>query len=60
MVLRRGEVAVHRLNSKTMEVDESVNLSDYALTVSDAELDPDAGTIWVASYEGPVIRIDLG
>lgn len=54
-----GQVAVHRLNVETMEVDESVDLSDHAMNVIDAVLDPNAGTIWVASYEGPVIRIEL-
>lgn len=54
-----GEVAVRRLNAQTMEVDESVNLSDDAINGIDAVMDPVAGTIWFASYEGPVIRIDL-
>jgi streptogramin lyase len=54
-----GNVAVHRLNSKTMEVDESLNLRDHVVNGIDAVLDPIAGTIWFAGYEGPVIRIDL-
>jgi len=29
------------------------------MTVSDADMDPVAGRIWVATYEGPVIQIDL-
>jgi hypothetical protein len=42
-----------------MDVGQSVDLSDHAMNVIDAVLDPIAGTIWVASYEGPIIRIDL-
>lgn len=55
----RGDVAVHRLNSETMQVDESVHLRDQTGYAIDAVLDPAAGTIWIASYDGPVIRIDL-
>lgn len=51
-----GDAGIRRLNAQTLQVDESVDLEGHAI---DALLDPTAGTIWVASYEGPVIRIDL-
>jgi hypothetical protein len=49
-------VAISRLDTETLELDESVDLDELAV---DAALDPTAGTIWLATYEGPVVRIDL-
>jgi hypothetical protein len=49
-------IAISRLDAETLELDESVDLDELAV---DAALDPTTGTIWLATYEGPVVRIDL-
>lgn len=54
-----GDVAVNRLDTETLRVDQTVDFSALTNTAIDAVLDPITGTIWVASYEGPVVRIDL-
>jgi DNA-binding beta-propeller fold protein YncE len=47
---------IARLNTSNLRVDRSVSLD---APIIDAALDPVTGTIWLATYEGPVIRIDL-
>jgi len=49
-------VAIARLNTETLKIDESVDMDELPV---DAVLDATFGVIWVAAYEGPVIRIDL-
>jgi DNA-binding beta-propeller fold protein YncE len=54
----RAEAVIARLNTETLQVDESITVGyHHALS---ATLDSDSGTIWVADErDGSVIRIDL-
>ena len=49
-------VGISRLNTQTLRLDESVGIDGLPV---DAALDPGAEVIWLATYQGPVIRIDL-
>lgn len=51
-----GLEPVRILDMETLEVVGSIPLESQ---VADASLDPVTGTLWIASYEGAVTRIDL-
>jgi streptogramin lyase len=49
-------VAISRLNPETLQIDEALGIDELAV---DAALDPGTGTIWLANYGAPVMRVDL-
>jgi DNA-binding beta-propeller fold protein YncE len=51
-----GLGTIRVLETESLEVVTSIPLESQ---VADAVLDPAAGTIWIANYEGTVTRIDL-
>jgi streptogramin lyase len=53
-----GTVAIHRLDVDTMEVTQSLDLSDLVKHAVEIVQDPETGTIWVVRFGGGVIRIE--